>query len=178
MHNFELYVVMIERYPPNLITKDDWGTLPLLYAIWGSAPSEVVRYLLDGCWSLYHHHVYDWTEMCKMPGRRWTAFGNFPTGRIGHHTSLAVVWLIGMASSTKLQWLLTPIIVADIISLIGIDLLSCAACPSTPRTSGSRSGAIAWWIKFTTPPSSTRKITMLPSLVLFGPSSSVSSRIS
>jgi hypothetical protein len=31
----ELYQVMIENYPENLIVEDAWGAVPLLYAIWG-----------------------------------------------------------------------------------------------------------------------------------------------
>ena len=30
VHNMELYRVMVEKYPTNLITEDRWGALPLL----------------------------------------------------------------------------------------------------------------------------------------------------
>ena len=32
---------MVEKYPENLIVEDAWGALPLLYAVWGDAPSEI-----------------------------------------------------------------------------------------------------------------------------------------
>jgi len=35
-----LYQVMIEKYPENLIVEDAWGDVPLLYAVWGDAPSD------------------------------------------------------------------------------------------------------------------------------------------
>jgi len=31
----EVYQLIVEKYPENLIVEDAWGTLPLLYAIWG-----------------------------------------------------------------------------------------------------------------------------------------------
>jgi hypothetical protein len=35
VHDLELYRVIVEKYPTNLITEDSWGALPLLYAFWG-----------------------------------------------------------------------------------------------------------------------------------------------
>jgi hypothetical protein len=35
VHSLELYRVIVEKYPANLITEDRWGALPLLYAFWG-----------------------------------------------------------------------------------------------------------------------------------------------
>jgi len=31
VHDLELYRVIVEKYPANLITEDRWGALPLLY---------------------------------------------------------------------------------------------------------------------------------------------------
>jgi hypothetical protein len=42
VQNLELYKVLVAKYPGNLITEDRWGALPLLYAVWGEAPDEVV----------------------------------------------------------------------------------------------------------------------------------------
>jgi hypothetical protein len=33
---------MIEKYPENLTVEDVWGAIPLLYAVWGDASSEVI----------------------------------------------------------------------------------------------------------------------------------------
>jgi len=32
VHNLELYLVIVQIYPTNLITEDRWGATPLLYA--------------------------------------------------------------------------------------------------------------------------------------------------
>jgi hypothetical protein len=44
---------MIEKYPVNLIVEDAWGAIPLLYAIWGEAPIDVVQFLINSYQSLY-----------------------------------------------------------------------------------------------------------------------------
>jgi hypothetical protein len=41
VHDLEVYRVIVENYPTNLITEDRWGALPLLYAFWGAAPAEI-----------------------------------------------------------------------------------------------------------------------------------------
>ena len=61
--NIELYRVLIEKYPENLITKDRWGDVPLLYAVWGNAPDEIVQYLVESYKSIYPNHVFDWNGM-------------------------------------------------------------------------------------------------------------------
>ena len=43
VHDLELYHVIVENYPTNLITEDGWGALPLLYAFWGAAPTEIIQ---------------------------------------------------------------------------------------------------------------------------------------
>jgi hypothetical protein len=39
VQSLELYQFMINKYPRNLIVGDVWGTITLLYAVWGDAPS-------------------------------------------------------------------------------------------------------------------------------------------
>jgi hypothetical protein len=39
VHYLELYCVIVEIYPTNLITEHRWGATPLLYAFWGAAPA-------------------------------------------------------------------------------------------------------------------------------------------
>jgi hypothetical protein len=46
IHDLEVYRVIIDNYPTNLITEDRWGALPLLYAFWGAAPAEIIQFLL------------------------------------------------------------------------------------------------------------------------------------
>jgi hypothetical protein len=69
VHDLELYRVIVEKYPTNLITEDRWGALPLLYAFWGAAPSEIIQFLLESYQSLYPSHVFNWTMMVETLGR-------------------------------------------------------------------------------------------------------------
>ena len=49
--------------------KDKWGALPLFYALWGNAPSDVVQFLLESYKSIYPTHAFDWGTMVKTLGR-------------------------------------------------------------------------------------------------------------
>jgi hypothetical protein len=69
VRNLEVYRVIVEKYPTNLITEDRWGALPLLYAFWGAAPSEIIQFLLESYQSLYPDHVFNWTNMVETMGR-------------------------------------------------------------------------------------------------------------
>jgi hypothetical protein len=68
VHNLEVYRTIIENYPTNLITKDGWGALPLLYAFWGGAPAEIIKFLLESYQSLYPDHIFNWTMMVETIG--------------------------------------------------------------------------------------------------------------
>jgi hypothetical protein len=65
----ELYQLITDKYPANLIFEDAWGATPLLYAIWGDAPSEIVEFLVNSYQSLYPNHELDWTDMVITLGR-------------------------------------------------------------------------------------------------------------
>jgi hypothetical protein len=52
VHDLEVYRVVIEKYPANLITEDSWGAPPLLYAFWGAAPAEIIQFLVNSYQSL------------------------------------------------------------------------------------------------------------------------------
>jgi hypothetical protein len=69
VHDLEVYRVIIENYPANLITEDRWGALPLLYAFWGAAPAEIIQFLVNSYQSLYPDHVFSWTAMVETMGR-------------------------------------------------------------------------------------------------------------
>jgi hypothetical protein len=59
VHNLELYHIIVEQYPANLITVDRWGATPLLYAFWGGAPAEIIEFLLYSYRLLYPNHVFN-----------------------------------------------------------------------------------------------------------------------
>jgi hypothetical protein len=69
VHDLEVYRVIVEKYPANLITEDRWGATPLLYAFWGAAPAEIIIFLLESYESLYPDHVFNWTMMIETMGR-------------------------------------------------------------------------------------------------------------
>jgi hypothetical protein len=69
VHNLELYRVIVEKYPTNLITEDRWGALPLLYAFWGAAPAVIIQFLLDSYQSLYPTYEINWTNIVETMGR-------------------------------------------------------------------------------------------------------------
>jgi hypothetical protein len=69
VHDLEVYRLIVENYPANLITEDRWGALPLLYAFWGAAPSEIIQFLLESYQSLYPDHDFNWTMMVETMGR-------------------------------------------------------------------------------------------------------------
>jgi hypothetical protein len=40
-----------------------WGTIPLLYAVWGGAPIEIIDFLVSSYQSLYPNYEFDWNAM-------------------------------------------------------------------------------------------------------------------
>jgi hypothetical protein len=69
VHNLELYHLIVQKYPSNLITEDRWGALPLLYAFWGAAPNEIIEFLLNSYQALYPGYEFNWTNMVETMGR-------------------------------------------------------------------------------------------------------------
>jgi hypothetical protein len=69
VHDLEVYRLIVEKYPANLIIEDRWGALPLLYAFWGAAPADVIQFLLKSYQLYYPDHVFNWTLMVETMGR-------------------------------------------------------------------------------------------------------------
>jgi hypothetical protein len=69
VHDLDVYRLIVEKYPANLITEDRWGALPLLYAFWGAAPAEIIQFLLESYQSLYPGYAFNWTMMVETMGR-------------------------------------------------------------------------------------------------------------
>ena len=63
-----IYQVIIEKYPENLITEDRWGGIPLLYALWGGAPGEIIQFLVDSHKSIFPNHELKWGKMLETLG--------------------------------------------------------------------------------------------------------------
>ena len=61
--DIELYRIFVNKYPEALFTEDRWRAIPLLYAVWGSAPNEIVQFLKESYKSLCHNYQFNWTQM-------------------------------------------------------------------------------------------------------------------
>jgi hypothetical protein len=95
-HDLELYHVIVDNYPANLITEDRWGATPLLYAFWGAAPPEIIQFLLDSYQSLYPDHEFNWTMMMKTLGLFGTPkehIDNLLHVRQTHFSDHAIDWV-------------------------------------------------------------------------------------
>ena len=68
VQDIELYKVLVDKYPETLVSEDRWGALPLLYAIWGRAPDEIVQFLVEHYKSVYPNYVLNWTKMIETLG--------------------------------------------------------------------------------------------------------------
>jgi hypothetical protein len=115
-----MYRVIVERYPTNLITKDRWGALPLLYAFWGAAPAEIIKFLLESYQSLYPGFEFNWTNMVETMGRTDTPkeiIENMLRVRQIHFPEQPIDW----------EYLLDEFVKPSAFH-ISIVLYSCAAC--------------------------------------------------
>ena len=65
VQDLALYQELVEKYPETLIAEDKWGAIPLLYSVWGDAPSGVITFLGEKYHSLYQNHDFNWTEMMQ-----------------------------------------------------------------------------------------------------------------
>ena len=64
VQDLDLYKVLVEKYPENLIVEDRWGDLPLFYAVLGNhSSSDIVQFLVECYHSLYPNYELDWTKM-------------------------------------------------------------------------------------------------------------------
>ena len=68
VQNVELYRVLVAKHPKGLVTEDNWGALPLFYAVWGGSPAEIIQFLVDSYKSFYPSHDLKWTSMVKTLG--------------------------------------------------------------------------------------------------------------
>jgi len=75
VHDIDMYRIIVDNYPDNLITKDKWGALPILYAIWGRAPLDIVEFLVDNMLSIHPDHEFDSVKMFETLARTDSAWG-------------------------------------------------------------------------------------------------------
>ena len=61
--NLGMIKLVLEYQPQSLMTKDEWGSTPLLYAIWTDSPLEVVQILVDS--HMKEGSPLDWDDMIE-----------------------------------------------------------------------------------------------------------------
>lgn len=76
-HTLEMYELIVQKYPENLITRDKWGDVPLLYACWCNAPDEIVQFLVESFKTRYPGYTFDWGSMIET-----LAKNDVPTSRV------------------------------------------------------------------------------------------------
>ena len=76
-HTLEMYELIVQKYPENLVTRDIWGDVPLLYAFWCNALDEIVRFLVESYKTRYPGYTFDWGSMIET-----LAKNNVPTPRV------------------------------------------------------------------------------------------------
>lgn len=63
--NIELYKIFIDKHPESLITKDRWGAVPLLYAVWRDAGKEIEQLLVQSYTLIFPNYVLNWNMMME-----------------------------------------------------------------------------------------------------------------
>ena len=72
----EMYQLLIDKYPETLIVKDKWGDIPLMYAFWCNAPTEIVDLLVESYKSLHPDYKFDWKGMLESLVKRDVPLAN------------------------------------------------------------------------------------------------------
>ena len=62
-HHMALYELILRRYPDHLIVEDVWGEIPLLYALWGRAPRNIVEFLATSMKEYHPTYNINWEKM-------------------------------------------------------------------------------------------------------------------
>ena len=65
-----MYQLLIDKYPESLIMKDKWGDIPLLYALWCNAPTEILDLLVESYKTLHLEYEFDWNGMIQTLAKR------------------------------------------------------------------------------------------------------------
>jgi hypothetical protein len=63
--SIQLYDLLIQEDPLDLITKDKWGDLPIHYAYMTEAPMEIVEFLLNSQQYAFPDHCMEWEIMIE-----------------------------------------------------------------------------------------------------------------
>lgn len=77
--DLDLYRFVFRHFPRGLVTEDRWGCLPLFYAIWGDAPDEIVKFLVDCHLFTFPDFEIHFSEMAENLCRSWASQDSIQT---------------------------------------------------------------------------------------------------
>eukprot|EP00970_Alexandrium_tamarense_P015664 scaffold5368_cov206-Alexandrium_tamarense.AAC.6 len=63
--SLDLYRLVVEHFPNDLICKDKWGEIPIFYALWSIAPDEIVQFLIESIKAAHPQYELDWKGLLK-----------------------------------------------------------------------------------------------------------------
>jgi hypothetical protein len=63
--SLDLYRLVAEHFPDDLICKDKWGEIPIFYALWSGAPDEIVHFLIESIKAAHPEYELDWKGLLK-----------------------------------------------------------------------------------------------------------------
>jgi hypothetical protein len=61
----EMYQLLVEHYPENLLVEDMGERIPFFYAIWFGAPSEIIEFLAESYKAKHPEYILDWEDMVE-----------------------------------------------------------------------------------------------------------------
>ena len=62
-HPLEIYQLLVEKYPETLVTKDMYGDIPLVYALWCNAPKEIIAFFAESYKTKCPDYSLQWEDM-------------------------------------------------------------------------------------------------------------------
>ena len=87
---------MIEKYPGAMLIEDKWGEVPLVYALLGEAPIEVIHFLLDTHMQRWQAMPFDFGGMIlRLATKRGTSADyvrDVIRAQRTHHRALEIDW--------------------------------------------------------------------------------------
>ena len=87
---------MVEKYPSAMLIKDRWGEVPLVYALFGEAPMEVIHFLLESHMQRWHSMPFDFGGMIlRLATKQGTSAGfvrSVIRAQRTHHRVLEIDW--------------------------------------------------------------------------------------
>ena len=87
---------MIEKYPGAMLIEDRWGEVPLVYALFGEAPIEVIHFLLESHMQRWQAMPFDFGVMILRLAKKLGTSAEYVRDVISaqrtHHRALDIDW--------------------------------------------------------------------------------------